>query len=88
MEPQNTFKVKVWLRGQNQLIAQVRCICENDKEKWPEVVHLVAFSHKISENVTTGFAQFKNHRRTRGKGSSPVSLWIREGIAWTRVSTP
>ena len=39
---------------QNQLMAQVRCICNNNVEKWPEAVYRAAFAHNASECSTTG----------------------------------
>ena len=40
---------------QNQLMNQIRCLCENDGEKWPEALYLVQGSHNNSTNATTGF---------------------------------
>ena len=40
---------------QNQLMNQIRCLCENDGEKWPEALNLVQGSQNKSINATTGF---------------------------------
>ena len=42
---------------QNQLINQVRCLCDNDIEKWPEAVARIQYSHNTSINRTTGMTQ-------------------------------
>ena len=39
---------------QNQLMAQVRCVCENNVEEWPDAVYRVAFAHNAAESATTG----------------------------------
>jgi hypothetical protein len=44
---------------QNQLVNQVRCLCENDVEKWPEAISKVQFSHNASINASTGFTPAK-----------------------------
>lgn len=44
---------------QNQLINQVRCLCENDPETWPEAIAKVQFSHNASVNAGTGFSPSK-----------------------------
>ncbi len=41
---------------QNQLLAQVRCVCENNVEHWPEAVYRVTFAHNVATNSTTGIA--------------------------------
>ena len=41
---------------QNQLINQVRCLCENDVEKWPEALFSVQCSHNGSTNSSTGYS--------------------------------
>ena len=41
---------------QNQLLNQVRCICENDIEKWPDALYKVQCSHNAAINATTGFS--------------------------------
>ena len=40
---------------QNQLTNQMRCLCENNVEKWPEAMYKVQCSHNTSVNATTGF---------------------------------
>ena len=37
-----------------RLINQVRCLCDNDIEKWPEAVARIQYSHNTSINRTTG----------------------------------
>ena len=61
---------------QNQLLAQVRCVCDNNKENWPDAVHRVAFSHNISENATTGFAPLQII--TGQEVRDPERIWIRD----------
>ena len=41
---------------QNQLINQVRCLCENDVEKWPAAIYSVQCSHNGAINSSTGFS--------------------------------
>ena len=41
---------------QNQLLNQVRCLCENDVDKWPEALSKVQCSHNAAINATTGFS--------------------------------
>ena len=61
---------------QNQLMAQIRCMCENDVEKWPEAVYRVAFAHNASKSATTGIAPmelvFGHEVRT------PEVAWLRD----------
>ena len=52
---------------QNQLINQVRCLCENDIEKWPETLFSVQYSHNGSINSSTGYTP---GRVLLGKGFS------------------
>ena len=40
---------------QNQLTNHMRCLCENNVEKWPEAMYKVQCSHNTSVNATTGF---------------------------------
>ncbi len=40
---------------QNQLLNQVRCLCENKSDKWPEALYKVQCSHNSAINATTGF---------------------------------
>ncbi len=61
---------------QNQLLSQVRCVCENNVENWPEAVHRVAFAHNIAENSTTGIAPFT---LLTGQGvRDPEGIWLRD----------
>jgi hypothetical protein len=41
---------------QNQLLSQVRCLCENNVEKWPDALNSVQYSHNAAKNSTTGFS--------------------------------
>ena len=41
---------------QNQLINQVRCLCENDVERWPSVIYSVQCSHNGAINSSTGYS--------------------------------
>ena len=39
---------------QNQLIDNLRCMCRNNVDDWPELVPHLQFSHNTSRNATTG----------------------------------
>ena len=41
---------------QNQLVNQLRCLCENDPENWPRAVEKVQCRHNSAINATTGFS--------------------------------
>lgn len=41
---------------QNQLVNNVRCLCENKAEGWPSAIMRVQFSHNAAVNSTTGFS--------------------------------
>lgn len=41
---------------QNQLVNNVRCVCENKAEGWPSAIMRVQFSHNAAVNATTGFS--------------------------------
>lgn len=41
---------------QNQLVNNVRCVCENKAEGWPSAIMRVQFSHNAAINATTGFS--------------------------------
>ena len=41
---------------QNQLVNQIRCLCENDVEKWPKALSKVQISHNASGNATSRFS--------------------------------
>ena len=43
---------------QNQLLNQVRCVCDNDLETWPEAIVRIQAVHNMSVNAATGFAPF------------------------------
>ena len=44
---------------QNQLVNQLRCLCENNVEEWPQMIANVQCSHNASTNATTGFSPAK-----------------------------
>ena len=39
---------------QNQLIDNLKCMCRNNVDEWPELVPHLQFSHNTSRNATTG----------------------------------
>ena len=41
---------------QNQLVNQLRCLCDNDVEGWPTAIMRVQCSHNAAKNATTGFS--------------------------------
>ena len=41
---------------QNQLVNQLRCLCDNDAEGWPRAIENVQCSHNASVNATTGYS--------------------------------
>ena len=41
---------------QNQLLNQVRCLCDNNIELWPQALTRVQYSHNTSINAPTGIA--------------------------------
>ena len=41
---------------QNQLMDNVRCLCDNNVDLWPKMISRVQFSHNTSPNSTTGVA--------------------------------
>ena len=43
----------------NQLVNQLRCLCDNDIEGWPAAVKKVQCSHNAATNATTGFSPAK-----------------------------
>ena len=44
---------------QNQLIANLRCMCENDVRLWPNRIYDLQFSHNSSQNAATGYSPFE-----------------------------
>ena len=42
------------MERQNQLIDNLRCMCGNNVDDWPEMVPYLQFSHNTSRNATTG----------------------------------
>ena len=65
---------------QNQLINQVRCLCENDMEKWPQTLFSVQCSHNGSINSST---EYSPGRILLGKGFSNPEDVILRGIQKT-----
>ena len=61
---------------QNQLLAQVRCVCDNDAEQWPEAIARVAFAHNSAENKTTGISPLA--LLTGQAARDPASVWLRD----------
>lgn len=61
---------------QNQLLAQVRCVCDNDIEKWPEAIARVAFAHNSAENKTTGISPIQ--LITGQAARDPAVVWLRD----------
>lgn len=59
---------------QNQLMAQIRCVCENDVELWPEAIHSVVLSHNMARNATTGVAPME--MMTGQEVRSPENAWL------------
>lgn len=59
---------------QNQLMAQIRCVCENDVELWPEAIHSVVLSHNMAKNATTGVAPME--MMTGQEVRSPENAWL------------
>ena len=49
-----TFGMPKRIRS-DQLTNQMRCLCENNVEKWPEAMYKVQCSHNASVNAITGF---------------------------------
>ena len=41
---------------QNQLVNQLRCLCDNDAEGWPMAIEKVQCSHNASVNATTEYS--------------------------------
>ena len=61
---------------QNQLINQVRCLCENNIEKWPQSLYSVQCSHNGSTNSSTGYSP---GRILLGKGfNNPEDIVLRD----------
>ena len=61
---------------QNQLLAQVRCMCDNDVEKWPEAIYRVAFAHNVSQNKTTGIPPLQ--MLLGQEPQTPEIAWLRD----------
>ena len=61
---------------QNQLLAQVRCMCDNDVEKWPEAVYRVAFAHNVAQNRTTGIPPLQ--MLLGQEPQTPEIAWLRD----------
>ena len=70
--PESQVKVE----RQNQLIAQVRCMFENNVEKWPEALHRVTLIHNTSRSETTKLAPL--HILLSQEPRTPEVAWIRD----------
>ena len=69
---------------QNQLINQVRCLCENDIEKWPEALCSVQYSHNGAVNSSTGLSP---GRILFGKRVSyPEDILFRDNVAPSTIN--
>ena len=44
---------------QNQLVANLRCVCSNDVRVWPDNIYQLQFSHNTSVNAATGYSPFE-----------------------------
>ena len=44
---------------QNQLIDNVRCVCDADIAAWPDAVVSVQYAHNTSPNATTGYSPYQ-----------------------------
>ena len=65
---------------QNQLINQVRCLCENDVEKWPSVIYSVQCSHNGAINSSTGFSPARIVLGDRFNNPEDILLGTEKGI--------
>lgn len=63
---------------QNQLMAQIRCICENNVEKWPEAAYRVAFAHNASSSKTTSIPPLRLILGQEPR--TPEIAWLRDGM--------
>ena len=63
---------------QNQLMAQVRCMCLNNVEKWPEAVYRVAFVHNASPCKTTAIPPLQLLLGQEPR--TPEIAWLRDGM--------
>ena len=70
---------------QNQLIAQVRCMCENNVEKWPEAIYRVALIHNSSQSETTKLAPL--HILLSQEPRTPEVVWIRDQPSRRELAT-
>ena len=70
--PESQGKVE----GQNQLIAQVRCMCENNVEKRPEALYRVTLIHNASRFEMTKLAPL--HILLSQVPRTPEVAWIRD----------
>ena len=71
---------------QNQLLAQVRCVCDNDAEKWPEAISRVAFAHNSAENKTTGISPLA--LLTGQAARDPAMVWLRDQSSAPPIAEP
>ncbi|XP_043207685.1 uncharacterized protein LOC122373556 [Amphibalanus amphitrite] len=65
---------------QNQLIANLRCVCCNDVRVWPKKIFQLQFSHNTSVNSATGFSPFELlFARPARRPESAVSEGVPDG---------
>ena len=70
---------------QNQLIAQVRCMCENNVEKWPEALYRVTLIHNASQSETTKLAPLRILMSQEPR--TPEVAWIRDQSSSRELAT-
>ena len=70
---------------QNQLIAQVRCMCENNVEKWPEALYRVTLIHNASQSETTKLAPLRILLSQEPR--TPEVAWIRDQSSSRELAT-
>ena len=70
---------------QNQLIAQVRCMCENNVEKWPEALYRVTLIHNGSQSETTKLAPLRILLSQEPR--TPEVAWIRDQSSSRELAT-
>ena len=70
---------------QNQLIAQVRCISENNVEKWPEALYRVTLIHNASQSETTKLAPLRILLSQEPR--TPEVAWIRDQSSSRELAT-
>ena len=70
---------------QNQQIAQVRCMCENNVEKWPEALYRVTLIHNASQSETTKLAPLRILLSQEPR--TPEVAWIRDQPSSRELAT-